>query len=221
LAAERRAKAAEASRASVAPPPSAGVSSRDYLELREQLNRKDKELLSLRDEVTSRDRRLLDASDRALELERAQAQHEESIEGLQRQLDEVTTKVAGYEVDLEAAKKRRDELNTRLTRADESVRNLERELDQGARRRTAASCPSFKSLHEEQVRGLEEQAAADSARLRADHARRAEKASASHADAIGGSRRARAPSSRHGRAAPDDFGRARRGPRRRGGAPDE
>jgi hypothetical protein len=184
LVAERRAKAAEANKASVMPPPpTAGVSSRDYLELREQLNRKDKELLGLRDEVTSRDRRLLDASDRTLELERAQAQSEDTIASLQRELEDATTKVAGYEVDLEAAKKRRDEINARLGRADENVRSLERELDK-ARASHASELSEFKTLHEQQVRGLEEQAAADSARLRADHAAAQEKLSASHAEAL-------------------------------------
>jgi chromosome segregation ATPase len=192
LTAERRAKAAEASRASVPPPPTAGVSSRDYLELREQLNRKDKELLGLRDEVTSRDRRLLDASDRTLELERAQAQQEETIESLQRELEESTTKVAGYEVDLDAAKKRRDELNARLGRADDSVRRLEAELDK-AREKHTSELAEFKNLLEQQVRGLEEQAAADSARLRADHAAQQERLASSHADALAGEQaRARA-----------------------------
>jgi chromosome segregation ATPase len=193
IVAERRAKAAEASRASVAPPPpTAGVSSRDYLELREQLNRKDKELLGLRDEVTSRDRRLLDASDRTLELERAQAQQEDSIASLQRQLEESTTKLAGYEVDLDAAKKRRDELNARLGRADDSVRRLETELDK-AREKHTTEVTEFKSLHEQQVRGLEDQAAADSARLRADNAAQQERLTSTHADALSGEQaRARA-----------------------------
>lgn len=183
LSAERRAKAAEANRASVMPPPTSGVSSRDYLELREQLNRKDKELLGLRDEVTSRDRRLLDASDRALELERAQAEHEDASASLQRQLEEALTKVAGYEVDLDAAKKRRDDLSSRLTRAEENGRSLERDLDQ-ARAAHVSELSELKTLLEQQVRGLEEQAAADSARLRADHAAAQERLSSSHAEAM-------------------------------------
>jgi chromosome segregation ATPase len=182
LSAERRAKQAEASRPSVAPP-SAGVSSRDYLELREQLNRKDKELLGLRDEVTSRDRRLLDASDRTLQLEREKAEQEDTLETVNRKLEEALAKVAGYEVDLDAAKKRRDELSARLTRAEESGRGLERELD-SARTAHASQLAELKGHHEQQVRGLEEQAATDSARLRAEHAAAAERMSAAHADEL-------------------------------------
>jgi chromosome segregation ATPase len=182
LAAERRAKAAEASRGSLAPA-TAGVSSRDYLELREQLNRKDKELLGLRDEVTSRDRKLLDASDRTLQLEREKAEQEDALEALNRKLEETTAKVAGYEVDLDAAKKRRDDLSARLSRAEESVRNLERELD-GSRNTHAARLAELKALHEQQVRGLEEQAAADNARLRAEQAAALEKLSAAHSEAL-------------------------------------
>jgi chromosome segregation ATPase len=182
LTAERRAKAAEASRGSLTPP-TAGVSSRDYLELREQLNRKDKELLGLRDEVTSRDRKLLDASDRTLQLEREKAEQEDALEALNRKLEETTAKVAGYEVDLDAAKKRRDDLSARLSRAEESVRNLERELD-GSRNTHAARLAELKGLHEQQVRGLEEQAAADNARLRAEQAAALEKLSAAHSEAL-------------------------------------
>jgi chromosome segregation ATPase len=182
LSAERRAKTAEASRQSV-PPPTQGVSSRDYLELREQLNRKDKELLALRDEVTSRDRRLLDASDRTLELERANAEHEDAIEANNRKLEETLAKVAGYEVDLDAAKKRRDELSARLGRAEDSVRNLERELD-NARTTHESQTNELKGHYEQQVRGLEEQAAADSARLRAEHAAAAERMAATHSEAL-------------------------------------
>ena len=183
LAAERRAKTAEATRSSVAPPPTAGVSSRDYLELREQLNRKDKELLSLRDEVTGRDRKLLDASDRSLELERAQAELQDSLADVQRQLEETVAKVSGYEVDLEAAKKRRDDLSSRLNRADENVRRLERELDE-ARVAHSTELTERKEAHELQVRGLEEQTAADSARLRADHAAALERLATGHAEAM-------------------------------------
>jgi chromosome segregation ATPase len=182
LSAERRAKQAEASRQSVAPP-SAGVSSRDYLELREQLNRKDKELLGLRDEVTSRDRRLLDASDRTLQLEREKAEQDDAIESVNRKLEEALAKVAGYEVDLDAAKKRRDELSARLTRAEENGRGLERELD-SARTSHTSEIGELKGQYEQQVRSLEEQAAADSARLRAEHAAAAERMSATHADEL-------------------------------------
>ncbi len=182
LAAEKRAKAAEAAPKSVAPP-TAGVSSRDYLELREQLNRKDKELLGLRDEVTSRDRKLLDASDRTLQLEREKAEQEDALDAQNRQLEEVTAKVASYEADLEAAKKRRDDLTVRLTRAEESVRNLERELD-SVRSTHAGQLAELKGHHEQQVRGLEEQAASDGARLRAEHAAALEKLSASHSEAL-------------------------------------
>jgi CheY-like chemotaxis protein len=182
--AERRAKTAEASRASVPPPAAApGPSNRDLLELRERLNRKDKELLALRDEVTSRDRRLLEASDRSLELERAQAELQDSAGTLQQQLDDALEKAAGLEVDLEATKKRRDELATRVTRMEENLRSLERELDT-SRAAHELELSERKALHEQQVRDLEDQAAADAARLRADHAASVERLAAGHAEAL-------------------------------------
>jgi chromosome segregation ATPase len=182
--AERRAKTAEASRASVPPPAAAaGPSNRDLLELRERLNRKDKELLALRDEVTSRDRRLLEASDRSLELERAQAELQDSVSTLQQQLDDALEKAAGFEVELDATKKRRDEVGGRLARMEENIRSLERELDT-SRAAHELELSERKALHEQQVRELEEQAAADAARLRADHAASVERLAAGHAEAI-------------------------------------
>jgi hypothetical protein len=182
--AERRAKTAETSRASVPPPTApAGPSNRDFLELRERLNRKDKELLALRDEVTSRDRRLLEASDRSLELERAQAEMQDSLAAAQQQLNDALEKAGGLEVDLEDAKKRRDELSGRLARVEDNLRGMERELD-ASRTAHESELSARKLAHEQQLRDSEEQAAADAARLRADHAAAVERLAAGHAEAL-------------------------------------
>jgi chromosome segregation ATPase len=186
LSAERRAKTAEASRASLPPAPApASPTSRDLLELRERINRKDKELLALRDEVTSRDRRLLEQSDRALELERGHAELQDNLATTQQQLNEALERSASFEVELEATKKRRDEVTARLTRVEETLRSLERELD-ASREAHEKELAERKAGHELQVRELEEQAAADAARLRADHAAAVERLAAGHAEALSG-----------------------------------
>jgi chromosome segregation ATPase len=165
---ERKLKAAEANRPSVHPPPAA-VSSRDYLELREQLNRKDKELLALRDEITSRDRRLLEASDRSLVLERAQAELADNIAELTSRLEDALAKVGQYEADLETGRKRSEGLTVRLHRAEENGRALERDLE-SAKQRHSTEITEARAAHEQHVREMEEQTAADSTRMRSEHA---------------------------------------------------
>lgn len=182
--AERKLKSAEASRSSIVPPPSPmGVSSRDYLDLREQLNRKDKELLALRDEITSRDRRLLEASDRTLTLERAQAELHDNLGEMTSRFEDAIAKVGQHEADLETARKRAEGLTTRLARADENGRTLEREFE-ATRQRHTAEMAERKAGHEQHAREMEEQAAADNARLRADHAGQIEQLTTSHQSAM-------------------------------------
>jgi|GEM_PF-3743703 len=190
--AEKRAEVAEkkaaesdkrpATRASVAPP-GAGVSSRDYLEMREQLNRKDKEILGLRDEVTTRDRQLLDASDKALELERAQANLHDELGGTQRQLDEAHAKIKAYETDREAVNKRLEDLKGRLARAEEKGKKLGDELD-AARTQHSNETSELKAAHERKVSDLESSSAAETARLRASHAMQVSDLETKHSDAV-------------------------------------
>lgn len=173
--AEKRAEAAEKKSAAAAPrgssmaPPGAGVSSRDYLEMREQLNRKDKELLALRDEITSRDRQLLDGSDKALELERAQAGLHDELSLKQRNLEDAQSKIKAYETDREAVAKRLEDLKGRLSRAEDKTKKLETDLD-AARTQHASEISEAKAASEHKLAELEATSAAESARLRASHA---------------------------------------------------
>ncbi len=166
--AERRAKELAAA-PPPPPPPTAGISSRDYLDLREQLNRKDKEILGLRDEVTQRDRQLLDASDRSLNLERTQAGLEETIGGLQRQVDESSAKIKAYEVDREAVTKRLEDFRTRLARAEDKGKKLEDELE-ALKASSGREIADLKSTHEQAVAQREQVVAAEAERLRESHA---------------------------------------------------
>ena len=164
-----RAEVAE-KRVKEAAPPSGqmGISSRDYLDLREQLNRKDKELLTLRDEVTQRDRQLLDSSDRSLQLERVQAELHDNLFASQRHLEEAQTKIRAYEVDREAVTKRLEDFRGRLARSDEKGKKLEEELD-GLKASSARELKELKAAHEQAVAAREQAAAAELERLRGVH----------------------------------------------------
>jgi chromosome segregation ATPase len=145
-----------------------GVSSRDYLDMREQLNRKDKELLGLRDEVTVRDRQLLDASDRSLQLERAQAELHDNMIGVQRQLEDAQTKIRAYEVDREAVTKRLEDFRGRLARAEEKGKRIEDELD-ALKTTSENELRELKASHEQALSAHRQAAAGELERLRGVH----------------------------------------------------
>lgn len=152
-------------------PPAGGPSkmtSRDYLDLREQLNRKDKELLALRDEITLRDRQILDANDRTLELERAQAELTDGLAVTQRDLEEANSKIRAYEVDREAVNKRLEELRARLTRADEKSKRLEDDLE-AARALHARELEELRASHEHVLSERARLTTLEIDRVRAEH----------------------------------------------------
>ncbi len=194
--AEKRAEAAERKsvavpRATSMAPPGGSISSRDYLEMREQLNRKDKEILGLRDEVTTRDRQILDASDRSLELEKVQAGLHDDLALTQRQLDDAQGKIKAYETDREAVAKRLEDLKGRLSRAEDKSKKLENELDT-ARTQHASEIAELKTSHEGKVSELEAASAAEIARLRATHAVQVSDLEAKSEQALEAERNARA-----------------------------
>lgn len=148
---------------------SMGISSRDYLDLREQLNRKDKELLALRDEVTQRDRQLIDGSDRSLQLERVQAELHDGLLASQRQLEDAQTKIRAYEVDREAVSKRLEDFRGRLSRAEDKGKRLEDELE-GLKTSSAREIGDLRTAHAQALEAVERGAATEQANLRDSHA---------------------------------------------------
>ncbi len=181
--AEERAKVAEAAPRASTSPTAPSVSSRDYLDLREQLNRKDKELLALRDEVTTRDRQLLDGSDRSLELERAQAELGDRVEQLARQLHDAQEKIRAYESDRDAIVKRTEDLRMRLLRSEDKSKKSEGELDT-IKRTHAGELSDLKVAHAGKLEQIETTVSSEVARMRASHAAALEEAGETHAAAM-------------------------------------
>jgi DNA-binding response OmpR family regulator len=91
----------------------AGVSSREFLDLREGLNKKEKEILSLRDQVTRKEKELLDASDTTLALERDKADLEDKIGSLERDVAAAKTFAETAKADKEQAAKRAEDFKSR------------------------------------------------------------------------------------------------------------
>src|SRR5690606_7139280 len=67
-----------------------GGSAREFLDLREQLNSKDKEILEIRDQLNHREKELLSLKDGALGLEREKADLEDKVLEFERKLTELT-----------------------------------------------------------------------------------------------------------------------------------
>jgi DNA-binding response OmpR family regulator/chromosome segregation ATPase len=91
----------------------AGVSSREFLDLREGLNKKEKEILGLRDQITRKEKELLDTSDSTLALERGKADLEDRIGVLERDLAGAKTLADTAKADKDQASKRAEDFKTR------------------------------------------------------------------------------------------------------------
>jgi CheY-like chemotaxis protein len=99
-----------------AAPKPGGTSSRDFLDLREALNKKDKEILAFREQLSRKDRDIVEAQDRALGLERARADVEERLLALERELAEARDKGESIAEERDLARKASEDLRTRLDR---------------------------------------------------------------------------------------------------------
>jgi CheY-like chemotaxis protein/chromosome segregation ATPase len=107
-----------------------GISSRDFLDLREALNKKDKELLAFREQLSRKDREIVEAQDRTLSLERGRADLDERILGLEREVAEVKERNESTATERDAAKKAADELRARLDRAKADAEARERQVSE-------------------------------------------------------------------------------------------
>jgi CheY-like chemotaxis protein len=105
-----------------------GATSRELLDLREQLNRKDRELLDLRDQVTARDKQIIEASDKSLSIERELTDLRDKQAEMQRELDKRKEVVDALTADKDTAKKRLDETRSRMDRAEARNKELSEEL---------------------------------------------------------------------------------------------
>jgi len=105
-----------------------GATSRELLDLREQLNRKDRELLDLRDQVTARDKQIIEASDRSLAIERELTDLRDKQAEMQRELDKRKEVVDALTADKDTAKKRLEETRSRMERAELRAKELGEEL---------------------------------------------------------------------------------------------
>ena len=160
-----------------------GISSREFLDLREKLNSKDKELLDLRDQVTARDKELLELRDRSIQVEREKADVEDKVLALERRATTAEEQSAALTNDKASLNKRLDETKGRLEKTQEKLTATENELDT-EKTQAAAKIADMESSHTEAMTTAAESHADAMATARASHAAALEAAKDEHATAL-------------------------------------
>ena len=107
---------------------STGVSSKEFLDLRETLNKKDKEILNLRDTLTKKEREVLENADKSLALERSKAEFEDKAADLERELGDAKEKIDSLSADKDQAKKASEDFKARHARAQTDLDARTKEL---------------------------------------------------------------------------------------------
>jgi CheY-like chemotaxis protein len=135
-----------------------GVSSRDFLDLREALNKKDKEILSLREGLAKKDKEIVDVRDKSLGFERLKADLDDKVLEQERELAERQDKIESLQADKEQAKKAGDDFKRRAERAQAET--------EGAKKEVA----DFRDKHAQEIAARD----ADIATLKEEHAQNVE-----------------------------------------------
>src|SRR4029079_10004400 len=95
---------------------------REFLGLREIINKKEKDILDLRDALDAKDRQILDHKDKLRELDRARRDLEEASLGFERNLVAANERVAEVVQDREKSGDREKGLKARIDDAHEERR---------------------------------------------------------------------------------------------------
>jgi CheY-like chemotaxis protein len=164
---ERRGREIEELRSKVASgTKGAAISSREFLDLREALNKKDKELLTLKEQIAKKDRQIIEAQDRSLASERARSDLDDRLLSMERELGETKERNESLAADRDLAKKASEDFRTRLEKLRADNEGKERQL------------ADLRARHEGELAAAEDRFAAMRAELdqtlaneRAEHAR--------------------------------------------------
>ncbi len=166
---------------------------REFLNLREVINKKEKEILDLKDGLTAKDRELLDSSDKIRALERAsqdldskllemererveaseqvaslQAQVgslEENLEGLRAEVSEKQASLEAHQGTIDSLVAEKQELEeAKAAELAAAAEELERALQAAAEEKAA-----LQSEHKEELQRIEDQQAGEVLRLKEEH----------------------------------------------------
>jgi CheY-like chemotaxis protein len=144
---------------------------REFLGLREIINKKEKDILDLRDGMDAKEREILDYRDKVRELDRGRRDLEEKTLGFERSLVAANEKVAELALDREKSVEREKGLKARLDNAHEDLRRSHEEVDSLKKRlaqdetRARVDIDRLRAELESQVVELEEHQRAEIAKL--------------------------------------------------------
>jgi DNA repair exonuclease SbcCD ATPase subunit len=102
---------------------------REFLGLREIINKKEKDILDLRDALDAKERQILDHKDKIRELDRARRDLEESSLGFERNLMAANERVAELGQDQQKSGEREKALKARIDDAHVELRKAHEEID--------------------------------------------------------------------------------------------
>jgi DNA-binding response OmpR family regulator len=148
---------------------------REFLGLREIINKKEKDILDLRDALDAKERQILDHKDKIRELDRARRDLEESTIGFERNLVAANEKVAELGQDREKSGEREKGLKARLDDAHVELRKAHDEIDAIKKRavqdeaRARTETDRLRGEMETRVGEQEEAHRAETARLSDEH----------------------------------------------------
>jgi len=111
-------------------PKTTGISSREFLDLREALNKKDKEILALKEASSRKDKENVESQDRALALERARSDLDEKTLALEREAAEMRDRIDALAADKDLAKKVGDDFKTRLEKSRAENEGKDRQISE-------------------------------------------------------------------------------------------
>jgi len=111
-----------------------GGSAREFLDLREALNRKDKEILDLRDQITHKEKDLLGLRDANLGVEREKADILDKIEAFEKQANDAARLLDVARADKEQASKRADDFKRKIEKLQSELDAKTVEFDDVKRR---------------------------------------------------------------------------------------
>jgi hypothetical protein len=150
---------------------------REFLNLRETINKKEKEVLDLKDALDSKERQALDGKDRLRDAERKLREVEERSLATERELVSAREKVEALTSDKERGGEREKQLKGRLEDAQKAAQRVEAELEQ-TRQKSTADASAFEerhnqalAKHRDEVAQLREARAEALAELKTEHDR--------------------------------------------------
>jgi DNA-binding response OmpR family regulator len=150
---------------------------REFLNLRETINKKEKEVLDLKDALDSKERQALDGKDRLRDAERKLREAEEHSLATERELVSAREKVEALSSDKERGGEREKQLKGRLEDAQKAALRVEAELE-ATRQKAAADLASFEerqnqasAKQRDEVAQLREARAEALAELKTEHDR--------------------------------------------------